>query len=79
MAASRISGMTATMAHIHLAPPSVNGPIIVPLTLAGSGVWAVPPNTVLSAEQLRAFKQGNLYYNAHSVLLPNGEIRGQIR
>lgn len=74
-----ISGLTATMAHIHLAPPNVNGPIIVPLTLFGSGDWSVPPNTVLSAEQLRAFKQGNLYYNAHSVLLPNGEIRGQLR
>jgi hypothetical protein len=74
-----LEGMTATMAHIHLAPPGVNGPIIVPLTLAGSGVWAVPPNAVLSAEQLRAFKQGNLYYNAHSILFPDGEIRGQIR
>jgi hypothetical protein len=74
-----ISGMTATMAHIHLGAPGVNGPIIVPLTLTGSGVWTVPPNTVLPAEQLRAFKEDNLYYNAHSVLLPNGEIRGQIR
>jgi hypothetical protein len=74
-----LSGMTATMAHIHLAAPSVNGPIIVPLTLTGSDVWSVPPNSVLTAEQLAAYKQGNLYYNAHSVLFPNGEIRGQIR
>jgi hypothetical protein len=74
-----LSGLTATAAHIHLGAPGTNGPIIVPLTLAGSGVWAVPANTVLSAEQLRAFKQDNLYYNAHSVLFPDGEIRGQIR
>ena len=74
-----LSGMVATMAHIHLAAPGVNGPIIVPLTLTGGNVWSVPPNTVLTAEQLAAFKQGNLYYNAHSVLFPNGEIRGQIR
>lgn len=74
-----LSGMPTTSAHIHLAAPGVNGPIIVPLIDAGGSVWAVPPNTRLSAEQFAAFKQGNLYYNAHSALFPNGEIRGQIR
>jgi hypothetical protein len=74
-----LSGMTATMAHIHLGAPGVAGPIIIPLTLTGSNVWTVPPNTVMTAEQLAAYKQGNLYYNAHSVLFPGGEIRGQIR
>jgi hypothetical protein len=74
-----VSGMSTTAAHIHLAAPGVNGPIIVPLADAGGNVWTVPPNTRLSAEQLTAYKQGNLYYNAHSVLFPNGEIRGQIR
>jgi hypothetical protein len=73
-----VSGMATTAAHIHLAPPGTNGPIIVPLTDAGGGVWAVPPNTRLTAEQLTAYKQGNLYFNAHSTLFPNGEIRGQI-
>lgn len=75
-----LSGMTANAAHIHLAAAGVNGPIIVPLTnAAGGNVWAVPANTVLSADQLRAYKQGDLYYNAHSIAFPNGEIRGQIR
>lgn len=74
-----LSGMTTSAAHIHLGAVGVNGPIIVPLTNAGSNVWAVPPNTRLSAEQFLAFKQGDLYYNAHSALFPNGEIRGQIR
>jgi len=74
-----LSGMTATMAHIHLGAPGVAGPIIIPLTLTSANVWTVPPNTFMTAEQLAAYKQGNLYYNAHSVLFPNGEIRGQIR
>ena len=74
-----LSGMTAISAHVHQAPPGVNGPIIVPLNSAGAGVWAVPPNTRLTAGQFAAFKQGNLYFNAHSVLFPDGEIRGQIR
>jgi len=74
-----VSGMATTAAHVHQAAPGVNGPIIVPLTDAGGNVWNVPANARLSAEQLTAFKQGNLYYNAHSAQFPNGEIRGQIR
>jgi hypothetical protein len=74
-----VSGLTATAAHIHLAATGVAGPIIVPLTSAGGGVFNVPSGTVLTAAQLLAYKQGNLYYNAHSVAFPNGEIRGQIR
>lgn len=74
-----LAGVTATAAHVHQAAPGVNGPIIVPLTSAGGGVWTVPANSRLTAEQFLAFKQGNLYYNAHSALLPTGEIRGQIR
>jgi hypothetical protein len=74
-----LSGMAATMAHIHLGAPGVAGPIIIPLTQTAGNVWSVPPNTILTAEWLAAYKQGNLYYNAHSVLFPAGEIRGQIR
>ena len=74
-----VSGMTATAAHIHLAASGANGPVIVPLTNAGGGVFDVPSGTVLTAAQLLAYKQGNLYFNAHSVAFPNGEIRGQIR
>ena len=74
-----LAGMTATAAHIHLGASGSNGAIIVPLTNAGGNVWAVPAGTVLSADQFKAYKQGNLYYNAHSVAFPGGEIRGQIR
>ena len=74
-----LSGLTATAAHIHLGASGISGPIIVPLTNAGSGVFSVPAGTVLSAAQLLAYKQGNLYFNAHSASFPNGEIRGQIR
>ena len=74
-----LTGMTATAAHIHLGAAGSNGPVIVPLSNTAGNVWAVPANTVLSADQFRAYKQGNLYYNAHSVAFPNGEIRGQIR
>ena len=74
-----VAGLTATAAHIHLAATGVSGPIIVPLSNAGGGVFNVPAGTLLTAAQLLAYKQGNLYYNAHSVQFPTGEIRGQIR
>ena len=71
--------MTATAAHIHMGATGANGPVIVPLTDVGAGVWNVPANTVLSADQFKAYKQGNLYFNAHSTAFPGGEVRGQIR
>ena len=74
-----LTGMTATAAHIHLGAAGVNGAIIVPLASTGPGVFSVPANTTFTADQLKAYKQGNLYYNAHSTAFPGGEIRGQIR
>ena len=74
-----LTGMTATAAHIHLGATGVNGAVIVPLTNAGAGVWSVPASTVFTADQVEAYKQGNLYFNAHSAAFPGGEIRGQIR
>ena len=74
-----LTGMTATMAHIHIGAPGVNGGVIIGLDSAGAGVWNVPANRFLTAEQFKAFKQGNLYFNAHSAAFPGGEIRGQIR
>jgi hypothetical protein len=74
-----VSGLVPTAAHVHIGAPGVDGPIIIPLNNAGGGVWTVPANSRLTAAQYLAFKQGNLYFNAHSVLFPDGEIRGQIR
>ena len=74
-----LTGMTAVMAHIHLGAPGANGSVIIELTSAGGGMWNVPANATLTAAQLKAFKQGNLYFNAHSAVFPGGEIRGQIR
>lgn len=74
-----LTGMTATAAHIHLGATGVNGAVIIPLTATSAGVFSVTANTVLTADQFKAYKQGNLYYNAHSAAFPGGEIRGQIR
>ncbi len=74
-----LTGITATAAHIHLGALGVNGAVIVPLTQTTPGAWSVPASTSFTADQLRDYKQGNLYFNAHSAAFPGGEIRGQIR
>jgi xanthine/uracil/vitamin C permease (AzgA family) len=72
------SGVAGTAAHIHMAAPGQNGPVIIPLNRTGDNVWSVPPGIRLNDTQYEAFKLGNLYVNVHSAANPNGEIRGQL-
>jgi len=72
------SGVAGTAAHIHMAAPGQNGPVIVPLNRTGDNVWSVPPGIRLNDAQYEAFRLGNLYVNVHSAANPNGEIRGQL-
>jgi 3D (Asp-Asp-Asp) domain-containing protein len=71
------SGIVSTNAHIHLAPRGTPGAVSVPLTKQGE-IWVVPDGTVLNADQLAAFRAGNLYYNVHTAANTGGEIRGQL-
>ena len=71
-------GITATAAHIHEAASGVNGPVIVPLTQGPAGVWSAAPGAMLTAAQLQALANGNLYVNVHSAANPGGEIRAQL-
>jgi len=73
------TGVKGTAAHIHVAAPGTNGPVIVPLTKDGDNGWAVGPGAKLQDAHFQAFKDGNLYVNVHSAANPNGEIRGQIK
>ncbi len=64
-----------TAAHIHNAPPGMDGGIVVPFPGATTpifGAWAL---SSVNVDQLHA---GTLYVNIHSTPFPDGEIRGQI-
>jgi hypothetical protein len=72
------SGVAGTAAHIHLAAPGANGPVIIPLNRTGDNQWSVPTSIRLNDAQYEAYRLGNLYVNVHSAANPGGEIRGQI-
>jgi hypothetical protein len=72
-------GVEGTMAHIHLAAPGANGPVIVPMAKTADGVWSVPAGAKLTDAQFQSFKDGNLYVNVHSAANRGGEIRGQLK
>ena len=74
-----ISGMSATVAHIHEAAAGTTGSIVIPLTKISDSVWAVPAGAKLTDAQYESYKAGNLYYNVHSAAYKSGEIRGQIK
>lgn len=72
------TGLDGTMAHIHMGAKGKNGPVIVPLVKNGEYGWTVPPGAKLSAEQYKAYKDGDLYINVHTAANKGGEIRGQL-
>ena len=73
-----ISGVEASMAHIHHGAAGKNGPVLITLTKSGNN-WMVPAGAKLSADQYKAYKAGELYVNVHSAAHKGGEIRGQIK
>ncbi len=67
-----------TAAHIHLGAKGKNGPVIVPLDKKGD-TYSVPEGRKLTAAQVKAWKDGELYVNVHSAAHKGGEVRGQIQ
>lgn len=76
-----LSGITATLAHIHSAIAGTNGPILVDFVQSGTDPnrWDAEAGGVLTADQVNALLAGQLYVNVHSAAFPGGEIRGQIK
>jgi hypothetical protein len=76
-----LTGITATLAHIHNGIAGTNGPVIVNFVQSGSDAnrWDAEAGGTLTADQVNALLAGQLYVNVHSAAFPGGEIRGQIR
>jgi len=84
VASETIGGMTPTATHLHEGATGTNGNVVVGLDLApGAAIdtyLATAPHGAapLSDAQYAALVAGGLYYNAHSLGYPDGEIRGQL-
>ncbi len=76
----------ATLAHFHVAPAGVSGPVVLNLATdpgaALSGIGAAEGifsgSTLLDWTQIEELSSGLWYINIHTDLNPAGEIRGQV-
>jgi hypothetical protein len=89
----RINDVVA--AHIHCAPPGSNGPVGVTLYMGppidfgakavlASATYSAPDagnscGWVTIADVVAAMEAGGAYTNVHTVMVPSGEIRGNIQ
>lgn len=66
---------SATAAHIHMAAPGQNGPVIIPLEVTNDTSGEITGNAELNEEQLQQLRDHHLYVMVHSEDNPGGELR----
>ena len=74
----RVTGMTASIAHIHDGDAGVAGPIVFGLTQVAPNHFAGTTPALTDAQLLDMLSLG-WYVNVHSAAFPNGEVRDQVR
>lgn len=76
------TGLTgdAVAAHFHgPATVGVGAGVLVPINLTTNGINGKAEGSVVIADSVEtALLDGKVYYNLHTALHPNGEIRGQV-
>src|SRR5688572_7230062 len=68
----------ATSAHLHLAAPTMAGPVSAPLQFTAAPEGQISGTVTLNAEQLAALRGHSLYVQVHSQGNPSGELRGWV-
>lgn len=78
---ARNLSVPAVAAHIHVAPRTVAGPIVIPLVVGSGTDWTVQTCTTADAALLQAVAANprDYYANVHTPTFPGGEIRGQLK
>ena len=66
----------ATMAHIHLGPKAIPGPVILRLDVSAASSGTINGSLTLTPEQVRALHAESFYVQIHSETNPEGELRG---
>lgn len=74
------TGLTAaaTASHIHKANPTLNGGVIIPLTVSADTKGTVHIASAIGATDLVSMTGGGTYVNIHNASFPGGELRGQL-
>lgn len=72
----------ATAVHLHRGATGIAGGVEIDLmtfvVVNTGGTLVVTGSEVISASQVQAMRNGNMYFNVHTAMNPSGEIRGQI-
>lgn len=66
----------ATMAHIHLGPKAIPGPVVLRLDVSNASSGTISATLTLSPELIKALHAESLYVQIHSENNPEGELRG---
>lgn len=80
MSARNLS-VPAVAAHVHIAPRTVAGPIVIGLSVGTGTSWTVSDCVTVAADLLAQVSSSprSYYINVHTPTFPGGEIRGQLK
>lgn len=76
----QIKSIVANKVHFHQGERGGTGPVIFALEhdRTDLGTWRFAETATLTASQLELLTAGGTYFNVHTAVLPDGELRGQV-
>lgn len=76
----QVKSIVANKVHFHEGERGGTGPVIFALEhdRTDLGIWRFTDTATLSESQLAFLTTGGTYFNVHTAVLPDGELRGQV-